>query len=209
MSRTFNILSKAPVLPVLVIERVEDAVPLARALVAGGLPVLEVTLRTDAALESIARIKAEVEGVYCGAGTVTHGRQIEALEEVDADFAVSPGHTISLGDTLRLFRIPLLPGIATASELMVCLDRGYRCFKFFPAHAMGGTQTIKSFGGPFPEATFCPTGGITPENLQSYLALPSVVTAGGSWIANKDAIQRRDWSAIQAQAEQAVALTKQ
>ncbi|MBT6491636.1 MAG: keto-deoxy-phosphogluconate aldolase, partial [Deltaproteobacteria bacterium] len=115
MSRTLEILQKAPILPVLVIERIEDAVPLARALVAGGLPVLEVTLRTGVALEAIKRIKDEVEGVYCGAGTVTHGRMVEALEEVSADFAVSPGYTMSLGDALRLSRIPLLPGVATAS----------------------------------------------------------------------------------------------
>ena len=163
MSRSLELLSMAPVLPVLVIERVEDAVPLARALLAGGLPVLEVTLRTDAALESIARIKSEVEGIYCGAGTVTSGRQVEALEHARADFAVSPGYTMSLGDALRLSRIPLLPGVATASELMVALDRGYKCFKFFPAESLGGPKALKSLGGPFPSAKFCPTGGVTPQ----------------------------------------------
>ncbi|MBT6176025.1 MAG: bifunctional 4-hydroxy-2-oxoglutarate aldolase/2-dehydro-3-deoxy-phosphogluconate aldolase [Deltaproteobacteria bacterium] len=206
MSRTLEILQKAPILPVLVIERIEDAVPLARALAAGGLPVLEVTLRTGVALEAIKRIKDEVEGVYCGAGTVTHGRMVEALEEVSADFAVSPGYTMSLGDALRLSRIPLLPGVATASELMVCLDRGYSCFKFFPAEANGGTKMLKAFGGPFPDAKFCPTGGITPSNLKSYLDIPSVVTAGGSWIAPKDAIERKDWDFITAEAERVVAL---
>ena len=206
MSRTLEMLKRAPILPVLVIEQVEDAVPLARALVAGGLPVLEVTLRTQAALESIRRIKAEVEGVVCGAGTVVSGRSVEALEDVGADFAVSPGYTMSLGDALRLSRIPLLPGISSASELMVCMDRGYSCFKFFPAQAMGGVQTLKSLSGPFPDARFCPTGGITPDNLKSYLQLPSVVTAGGSWVAPKEAIARGDWSLIEQLATEATAL---
>ena len=208
MSRTLEMLKRAPILPVLVIDRAEDAVPLARALVAGGLPVLEVTLRTEAALESIGRIKAEVEGVVCGAGTVTSGRVVEALEDVEADFAVSPGYTMGLGDALRLSRIPLLPGVATASELMVCLDRGYSCFKFFPAEAMGGVKTLKSLGGPFPEARFCPTGGLTPTNLKDYLALPSVVTAGGSWVAPKSLIDKGDWAAIEELAAEAVALTR-
>lgn len=208
MSRTLEILSLAPILPVLVIERIEDAVPLARALVAGGLPVLEVTMRTGVALEAIKRIKDEVDGVYCGAGTVTHGRVVEALEDVGADFAVSPGYTMSLGEALRLSRIPLLPGIATASELMVCLDRGYSCFKFFPAEANGGVNMLKSFGGPFPDAMFCPTGGISPANLKTYLDLSSVVTAGGSWIAPQDAIARGDWDFITEQAERVVSLVK-
>ena len=208
MSRTLEILSLAPILPVLVIERIEDAVPLARALVAGGLPVLEVTMRTGVALEAIKRIKDGVDGVYCGAGTVTHGRVVEALEDVGADFAVSPGYTMSLGEALRLSRIPLLPGIATASELMVCLDRGYSCFKFFPAEANGGVNMLKSFGGPFPDAMFCPTGGISPANLKTYLDLSSVVTAGGSWIAPQDAIARGDWDFITEQAERVVSLVK-
>ena len=208
MSRTLEILALAPILPVLVIERIEDAVPLARALVAGGLPVLEVTLRTGVALEAIKRIKSEVDGVYCGAGTVTHGRMVEALEDAGADFAVSPGYTMSLGEALRLSRIPLLPGVATASELMVCLDRGYSCFKFFPAEANGGVKMLKAFGGPFPDAKFCPTGGITPSNLKSYLDVPAVVTAGGSWVAPKDAVKRGDWDAITEEAQRAVAMTK-
>ena len=188
MSRSLELLMQAPVLPVLVIERVEDAVPLARALLAGGLPVLEVTLRTEVAFEAIAKIKAEVDGVYCGAGTVTHKGQVELLEQAGVDFAVSPGYSQPLGSALRLSRIPLLPGIATASELMACLDRGYQCFKFFPAEAMGGVKTLRSLGGPFPEARFCPTGGINMDIIRTYLDVPSVVTAGGSWIATPDAI---------------------
>ena len=208
MSRTLEMLQRAPVLPVLVIERVEDAVPLARALVEGGLPVLEVTLRSEAALESIARIKAEVDGVICGAGTVVQGSTVEDLEEVGADFAVSPGYTTSLGEALRLSRIPLLPGIATASELMVGLELGYSVFKFFPAEAMGGVTTLKGLSGPFPQARFCPTGGISPDNLKSYLDLPSVVTAGGSWVAPKAAIAGGEWDRIRELAAQAVALTQ-
>ena len=206
MSRSLELLKMAPVLPVLVIERVEDAVPLARALLAGGMPVIEVTLRTDAALESIAAIKAEVDGVYCGAGTVTNKNQVEPLEQAQADFAVSPGYSQELGTALRLSRIPFLPGVATASELMLCLERGYTCFKFFPAEAMGGTQTLNTLAGPFADAKFCPTGGITMDNLQSYLALPSVVTVGGSWITSPEAIAQGDWAAIEAEAARAVAL---
>ena len=208
MSRSLELLMQAPVLPVLVIERVEDAVPLALALLAGGLPVLEVTLRTEVAFEAIAKIKAEVDGVYCGAGTVTHKGQVELLEQAGVDFAVSPGYSQPLGSALRLSRIPLLPGIATASELMACLDRGYQCFKFFPAEAMGGVKTLRSLGGPFPEARFCPTGGINMDNIRTYLDVPSVVTAGGSWIATPDAIAKGDWAGIEAEAARAVALIK-
>ena len=208
MSKVLEVLEQAPILPVLVIERVEDAVPLAKALVAGGLPVLEVTLRTDAALEAIARIKGEVEGVVCGAGTVNHGGFADSLKKVEADFAVSPGYTKSLGEALRDAEIPLIPGVSTASELMVCLDAGYACCKFFPAEAMGGVKTLKSLAGPFPEARFCPTGGITPENLSHYLSLSSVVTAGGSWVAPKDAIARGDWGLIESLASKAVAIAR-
>ena len=208
MSRSLELLMKAPVLPVLVIERVEDAVPLARALLAGGIPVFEVTLRTEAALESIAAIKAEVEGVHCGAGTVTNKNQVELLEQAKADFAVSPGYSQELGTALRLSRIPFLPGVATASELMLCLERGYQCFKFFPAEAMGGTKTLEALAGPFAEAKFCPTGGITLDNLKTYLELPSVVTVGGDWIASRAAIAEGDWAAIEAKAAQVVALVQ-
>ena len=206
MSKVKEILTRAPILPVLVIERVEDAVPLAKALVAGGLPVLEVTLRTDAALESIAQIKGEVEGVICGAGTVNHAGFTDALKDVKADFAVSPGYTKSLSDALRAADIPLVPGVATASELMVCLDDGYSCCKFFPAEAMGGVKTLKSLSGPFPQARFCPTGGITPENLSDYLSLNSVLTAGGSWVAPKEAVARGDWKFIESLASKAVGI---
>ena len=208
MSKALEMLEQAPILPVLVIERVEDAVPLAKALVAGGLPVLEVTLRTDAALESIARIKGEVEGVICGAGTVNHRGFVDSLKQVNADFAVAPGYTKSLGDALRDADIPLVPGIATASELMVCLDEGYACCKFFPAEANGGVKALKSLAGPFPEARFCPTGGITPANLSDYLSLSSVVTAGGSWVAPKDAIAGGDWGLIESLAAKAVAIAR-
>ena len=201
-----EILNRAPILPVLVIHELEKAVHLARSLVSGGLPVLEVTLRTDAAFESIARIKKEVPGVLCGAGTVTHTGQVPLLKDVGADFAVSPGYTQKLGNALGLAEIPFLPGVSTASELMVGLDCGYSHFKFFPAEAMGGVKTLKSLGGPFPDARFCPTGGVTQDNLADYLAVPSVVSVGGSWVASNASIEAGAWGYIEQQAAQAVAL---
>lgn len=192
-----GVLCRAPVLPVLSIDRLEDAVPLARALVDGGLPVLEVTLRTAAALEAIARIAAEVEGAVVGAGTVLDADALRAVEAAGARFAISPGATSALYRAAGDAAIAWIPAIATASELMQGLEHGHRRFKFFPAEASGGIAALKSFAGPFPQARFCPTGGITAATAPHYRALDNVVTVGGSWMVPADAVAAREWSRIQ------------
>lgn len=191
-----SILRAAPVIPVLVIERVEDALPIARALVDGGLPVLEVTLRTPAALDAIRAMKA-LEGAIVGAGTVLNPRQLDAVAEAGAEFAVSPGLTEALGKAAADSPVPLLPGIATASDAMRALDLGFTRLKFFPAMAAGGIPALKGLGAVFRNVAFCPTGGITIETAPDWLALPSVACVGGSWLVpageapDPDAIRRR------------------
>ena len=201
-ARVDAVLSRAPVLPVLSIERVEDAVPLARALVEGGLPVLEVTLRTDAALESITRIAGEVEGAIVGAGTVLDADHLRAVEAAGARFAISPGATAALYRAAEDTAIPWIPGIATASELMLGLEHGHRRFKFFPAEASGGIAALQSFAGPFPQARFCPTGGITAATAPAWRALRNVATVGGSWMVPPDAVAAGDWDRIRALARE-------
>lgn len=200
------ILSRAPVLPVLSIERLDDAVPLARALVEAGLPVLEVTLRTAAALEAIARIAAEVPHACVGAGTVLTDADLAAVEAAGGAFAISPGGTEALYTAAANSRIALIPAIATASELMRGLEHGHRRFKFFPAESSGGIAALRAFAGPFAHVKFCPTGGIDAARAPGYLLLPNVITVGGSWMVPKDAIDRGDWSAIAALARECAAL---
>lgn len=185
----------APVIPVLVIEDIAHALPLAQALVAGGLPVLEVTLRTECALEAIAAM-AGVEGAVVGAGTVLNAQQMEAAAQAGARFAVSPGATPALIDAARVHDMPLLPGAQTCSEVIALLEQGYTVQKFFPAESIGGASALKSIGGPLPQVTFCPTGGISVTRAPDYLSLPNVACVGGSWIAPKDAMMRGDWQAI-------------
>lgn len=185
----------APVIPVLVIEDIAHALPLAQALVAGGLPVLEVTLRTECALEAI-EVMASVEGALVGAGTVLNAQQMEAAAQAGARFAVSPGATPALIDAARVHDMPLLPGAQTCSEVMALLEQGYTVQKFFPAESIGGASALKSIGGPLPQVTFCPTGGISVTRAPDYLCLPNVACVGGSWIAPKDAMIRGDWQAI-------------
>ena len=192
------ILARAPVLPVLAIERLDDAVPLARALVDGGLPVLEVTLRTPAALAAITRIAAEVDGAVVGAGTVLSPADLDAVAAAGAAFAISPGATEALYTAAEGQRMPWIPAIATASELMRGLDHGHRRFKFFPAEAAGGVAALNAFAGPFPQARFCPTGGIDATSALRYRALPNVMTVGGSWMVPREAIEARDWQRITA-----------
>lgn len=202
-STIHDILTQAhPVMPVLAVERIEDAVPLATALRDGGLTVLEVTLRTAAALEVIAAMKT-VPGVLVGAGTVTKPGQLLAVAEHQADFVVSPGISDSLLLAAREFSLPYLPGITTPSELMQAIDMGHRCCKFFPAEVAGGIAMLKSLSGPFPDITFCPTGGIGPHNLSAYLALPNVPCVGGSWIVPSDLLAKQDWASITALAKKA------
>ena len=203
-----TLLSRAPVLPVLVIEHLEDAVPLARTLVVAGLPVLEVTLRTPVALEAIRRITVEVPGACVGAGTVLAASDLAVVEAAGASFAISPGATDALYAAATTATIPLLPAIATASELMRGLEHGYRRFKFFPAEACGGTIALRAFAGPFAQCRFCPTGGIDADSAPRYLALGNVLTVGGSWMVPGDALQSRDWPRIGALARASATLAK-
>lgn len=185
----------APVIPVLVIEDIAHALPLAQALVTGGLPVLEVTLRTEAALAAIEAM-SQVEGAVVGAGTVLTAEQMQDAARAGARFAVSPGATPALIDAARVHETPLLPGAQTCSEVMALLEQGYTVQKFFPAESIGGASALKSIGGPLPQVTFCPTGGISAARAPDYLSLPNVACVGGSWIAPKDAMMRGDWQTI-------------
>lgn len=195
-ARVDELLSQAPVLPVLSIENLDDAIPLARTLVAAGLPVLEITLRSAVAIEAIRRIANEVAGAIVGAGTVLDADALRAVTEAGALFAIAPGSTEALYAAAADADIPFLPAIATASELMRGLEHGHRRFKFFPAESSGGIPALKSFAGPFTDVRFCPTGGIDAGRAPSYLALPNVITVGGSWMVPKQALDARDWQAI-------------
>jgi 2-dehydro-3-deoxyphosphogluconate aldolase / (4S)-4-hydroxy-2-oxoglutarate aldolase len=200
-----EILQQAPVVPVLAVADVDDAVPLAEALVAAGLPVLEITLRTPVALEVIRRMR-NVPGAIVGAGTVLTSDDLAAVEAAGATFAISPGGTDTLYIAARGAQIPLLPGIATASELMRGLEHGYKRFKFFPAESSGGVAALKGFAGPFAQVKFCPTGGIDAAKAPAYFALPNVITVGGSWMVPNDALAAKDWARIAALARAAAAL---
>ncbi|MEP7282142.1 MAG: bifunctional 4-hydroxy-2-oxoglutarate aldolase/2-dehydro-3-deoxy-phosphogluconate aldolase [Rubrivivax sp.] len=197
-----------PVIPVIVIERVADAVPLARALVAGGVRVLELTLRTPVALEAMRAIVAEVPEAIVGAGTLRTPADVEAARRAGCRFGVSPGFRLALGRACRELGLPLLPGVASASEVMAANDDGWRFLKLFPAAAAGGIALLKSFAGPFPEVVFCPTGGLTPHNAPDYLALPNVVVCGGSWLTPADALAAGDWPRITRLAQAAAALPR-
>lgn len=195
----------APIVPVLVIEDAATARPLAQALVAGGLPVLEVTLRTPAALDAI-REMAKVPGGHVGAGTLITPEDVHAAKQAGATFGVSPGATDDLLAACEAEELPLLPGVATATEAMRLLARGYDMLKFFPAEAAGGATALKAIGAPLPQIAFCPTGGINPSNADSYLRLPNVICAGGSWVAPKDLVAKGDWAGIEALARAAARL---
>lgn len=202
-----KICQMAPIIPVLVVDDAAHAGPLARALVAGGLPALEVTLRTPAALEVIAEM-ASVEGGVVGAGTLLTPQDVVAAKEAGATFGVSPGATSRLLDACEDAQLPLLPGAATATEAMVLLERGYSMLKFFPAEASGGAPALKGIGAPIPQVSFCPTGGVSMANARDYLSLPNVVCAGGSWVAPKDKMLSGDWDGIEALAKEAAALPR-
>ena len=195
-----------PVIPVIVIQRVEDAVPLAEALVAGGVRVLEVTLRTPVALQCMEAIAKAVPQAIVGAGTVRNAADAQAALDAGCRFAVSPGYTSEVGLACRQIGLPLLPGVATASELMAANADGYRFLKFFPAVAAGGIPMLKALAGPFPDVDFCPTGGITPETAPQFLALPNVRVCGGSWLTPQDAVGAADWARITRLAAAAAAL---
>lgn len=187
---------RTPVIPVLTIARLEDVLPLGRALVENGLPVLEVTLRTPCALEAISLLARELPQACVGAGTVLSAADLQRVADAGAAFAISPGATDALYAAARHSPIPLIPGIATASELMRGLEHGWQRFKFFPAEASGGVPALKSFAGPFPMARFCPTGGIDAAKAPAYLRLPNVACVGGSWMLPEPAIRSGDWHHI-------------
>ncbi|MBT8474089.1 MAG: bifunctional 4-hydroxy-2-oxoglutarate aldolase/2-dehydro-3-deoxy-phosphogluconate aldolase [Alphaproteobacteria bacterium] len=205
--RSREIAELAPVIPVLVLEDARDARPLAEALVKGGLPVLEVTLRTEAALDVIAEM-AQVPGGVVGAGTLLTADDVAAAVKAGATFGVSPGATDYLLDACETEELPLLPGSATATEAMVLLERGCTMQKFFPAEAAGGAAALKAIGAPLPQISFCPTGGIDLAKAPSYLSLPNTVCVGGSWVAPKAMIAAGDWDGITALAAEAAALPR-
>lgn len=198
------ILNTCPVMPVMVIQNLDDAVPLAKALVAGGIKVLEITLRTPIALEAIRFISQEVEDAIVGAGTITTPELLKAAEDAGAVFAISPGLTPTLLAAAKTGNIALIPGISTLSELMLGMEYGLDHFKFFPAEAAGGIPMLKSIAGPIPQVTFCPTGGISPENYNAYLKLSNVACVGGSWLAPADAVKSKNWAKITELAKEAI-----
>ncbi|MEM0987858.1 MAG: bifunctional 4-hydroxy-2-oxoglutarate aldolase/2-dehydro-3-deoxy-phosphogluconate aldolase [Pseudomonadota bacterium] len=201
-----EICALAPVIPVLTIEDAVDAVPLGEALVAGGLPVLEVTLRTPAALEAIARIRSEVAGAVVGAGTLRSAQDVHKAAKVGAMFGVSPGFSPAVMATAAKAGLPMLPGVATPSEAMAAAELGCEILKFFPAEANGGIPVLKAWAAPLAGLKFCPTGGIDAANAADYLALPTVVCVGGSWVAPKAMVTAGDWGGIEALAHDAASL---
>jgi 2-dehydro-3-deoxyphosphogluconate aldolase/(4S)-4-hydroxy-2-oxoglutarate aldolase len=203
-----EVMTTSPVMPVMVINNLEQAVPLARALVEGGLKVLEITLRTPVALDAIRRIKAEVPGAIVGAGTIINVQTLHNAIDAGAEFIVSPGVTDNLLDAALETSIPLLPGVITPSEVMRLLDKGISSMKFFPAEAAGGIPMLKSIAGPLPQVTFCPTGGVNPKNAPEYLALSNVACVGGSWMAPADLVDAGDWAEITRRAAEAAKLKK-
>ncbi len=204
--RPGSLLDIVPVLPVVVLERREDAVPVARALVAGGLPAIELTLRTPAALDAIRAISDEVPEILVGAGTVVTPGQAKESLDAGARFLVSPGSTPTLLSAMGDTGLPFLPGTSTVSEVLAALEHGLTELKFFPAEASGGTAYLRAIAAPVPAARFCPTGGITPASAPDYLGLPNVGCVGGSWLAPPDVVRRGDWAAITALAAKAAGL---
>ncbi len=204
--RIIEIMQLAPVIPVLIVDDVSTSIELARALVAGGLPSIEVTMRTPSALDCMRAISKEVEGAVVGAGTVLSRIHMDQAIDAGAQFLVSPGATQELLDAARSTNIPLLPGIATPSEAMGLFEEGYHALKFFPAEQAGGAAYLKALSSPLPHITFCPTGGVNLSNAASYLALPNVTCVGGSWVAPKNLIAARDWDAITRLAQEASVL---
>src|SRR5689334_5878782 len=203
---TLELASYGPVIPVIVIDRLEDAVPLARALVEGGVKVLEVTLRTPVALKAIEAMAREVPGAVVGAGTIRSAADARAAKQAGAVFGVSPGYTPEMGAACREVGLPLLPGVATASEVMAAQADGLSFLKFFPATAAGGIPMLKALAGPFADVSFCPTGGITLQTAPDFLALPNVKVCGGSWLTPADAVKAGDWARITTLAREASAL---
>jgi 2-dehydro-3-deoxyphosphogluconate aldolase / (4S)-4-hydroxy-2-oxoglutarate aldolase len=196
MREPTSLLDIVPVIPVVVVHHAGDAVPIAKALVSGGLPIIELTLRTPPALNAVERIAAEVPDIIVGAGTIVDAGQPKQALAAGAQFLVSPGSTPDLRAAMRDTGLPHLPGVATVSEVMALLEDGYTDMKFFPAEAAGGAKYLKAIHAPVPAARFCPTGGISPTNVAEYLATPNVGCVGGSWLTPADAVDRHDWAHI-------------
>lgn len=209
VSKNWQIMPKelfamGPIVPVLVINKVEEALPIAEALLAANIKVLEVTLRTPAALDVISAIAKELPEAVIGSGTVTNRHQLQQSYDAGAKFSISPGLTKDLLQAGKEGNIALIPGISSISELMDAADYGYDHLKFFPAEASGGVNAIKSIGGPFPDISFCPTGGINIDNIRDYLALSNVKCCGGSWLVSNEIVEKKDWPAITQLANQAL-----
>lgn len=201
-----DVMHDAPVIPVIVLADIAHAVPLARALVAGGIRMLEVTLRTPVAISCIDAIAREVPDAVVGAGTVRNAADAHAAAKAGAKFFVSPGYTASLGRAVRELGLPYLPGVATSAEIMAAQDDGWHALKFFPAVQAGGVAMLKAWQGPFGDVLFCPTGGISSANASEFLHLPNVACVGGSWIAPQDAVEQGDWARVEKLAREAKAL---
>jgi len=208
MNDTLELVSHGPVIPVIVINRLDDAVPMAQALVAGGVRVLEVTLRTPVALQCMREIARAVPDAIVGAGTIRSVADARAAVDAGCRFGVSPGYAADVGRACRDLGLALLPGVATASEVMAANADGYEFLKFFPATAAGGIPMLKALAGPFADVAFCPTGGITAETAPQYLALPNVKVCGGSWLTPADAVAAKDWGRITQLAKEASALSQ-
>ncbi|MBK1885745.1 bifunctional 4-hydroxy-2-oxoglutarate aldolase/2-dehydro-3-deoxy-phosphogluconate aldolase [Marinobacter sp. DY40_1A1] len=194
--RIRSVLAASQLMPVITIKHLDDAVPLCQALFDGGIRVMEITLRTEHGVEAIKQVREALPDAWVGAGTVTCVDQYRKAETAGAQFVVTPGVTKALLDFALTSEAPLLPGVSTASELLLGYGLGYREFKFFPAEVAGGPRALKAFGGPFPDAVFCPTGGVRRETAKDYLALGNVLTVGGSWLTPEDVVARKDWAQV-------------
>ncbi|TXI44844.1 bifunctional 4-hydroxy-2-oxoglutarate aldolase/2-dehydro-3-deoxy-phosphogluconate aldolase [Methylophilus sp.] len=203
---TLELANHGPVIPVIVINKVEDAVPMAEALLEGGVKVLEVTLRSPVALQAMEQIAKHVPDAILGSGTVRNLKDAQASKDVGCQFAVSPGYTTELGQFARKIGLPLLPGVSTGSEIMMANADDYYFLKLFPAVAVGGINLLKGFAGPFADVKFCPTGGVSVESAPNFLALPNVVVCGGTWLTPSDAVERKDWAHITKLAKEASAI---
>ncbi|GAA9944813.1 ketohydroxyglutarate aldolase [Helicobacter pylori] len=204
--KIIEVLQISPIIPVVVIEDIKDAVPLAQSLVEGGIPIIEVTLRSSCALEAIELIAKNVPKMHVGAGTILNPTQLEQAQNRGAEFLISPGLTIKLLEHAKKKTMPLIPGVSSSSEVMQALELGYNALKFFPAEYCGGVKLLNAFNGPFKGVKFCPTGGISTDNMRSYLNLENVLCVGGSWLTPKNLIQNKEWDKITEICKRALAL---
>ncbi|WQZ92768.1 bifunctional 4-hydroxy-2-oxoglutarate aldolase/2-dehydro-3-deoxy-phosphogluconate aldolase [Helicobacter pylori] len=204
--KIIEVLQISPIVPVVVIEDIKDAVPLAQSLIEGGIPIIEVTLRSSCALEAIELIAKNVPKMRVGAGTILNPTQLEQAQNRGAEFLISPGLTIKLLEHAKKKDMPLIPGVSSSSEVMQALELGYNALKFFPAEYCGGVKLLNAFNGPFKGVKFCPTGGISADNMRSYLNLENVLCVGGSWLTPKNLIQNKEWDKITEICKRALAL---